>query len=439
MRFNYFKSRLTQDSPWTYIILFLLIFLFINIRQHRITNFGCEICADKAGYYIYLAATFHMGFQASNYPEGFEKLHGDGFIPDRINDKIITKYAAGVAFVLSPFYAAGFVINKLFSINAHPFSGFYLFFINIGAAFYAVLGLFFMKKWLEKYVSRRSAVLTTAMVFTGTNLLYYTLDETLMSHLYSFTMFALVLYNLTRYRETERFHYFVFFALALGVAILIRPTNALFGLIAFLFLLSSERSLLSNLQLIFKPVNILTGLVIIGLVLLPQMIYWKFAFGSYVTWPYRGEGFTNLDSPQILTYWLAPQSGLFLWTPLILISLFYTLIVFKNQSGVYSIVWVTFLITSYLFSAWYTPEFGGCNFGKRTVIEYLPVLMLPLGFLLDELKNYSKSLKYVTSGLISLSVIYNLLLFIAFDTCFFGSTWDWKKFGEFLYEAITFG
>lgn len=427
------------NSKWIYLVLFLAVFALINIRQNRITNFGCEICADKAGYYIYLPALFHMGFSANEYPEGFEKEHGDGFVLDRIQNKVINKYAAGVAFLLAPFYLLGAIIAILFSVNAFPFSYYYLFFINIGAAFYLVAGLFFFRKWIEHYTSRWSSFFTMLFIFFGTNLYYYTLDESLMSHLYSFSMFAIVLYSLKKYSITLEYKYFILFSLAFSIAILVRPTNVLFGIIAFLFDIRSFEGFKQKLILLLQPKNIIAGLLIFFLVMLPQFIYWKFAYGNYLAWSYRGEGFTNWNSPMFLTVWFAPQSGLFLWTPIILIPIIYAFARIKTQTGVFPLITGTFLIVSYIFAAWYSPEFGGCNFGKRPMVEYLPVLMMPVGFLLDDLKSFKKNSKYLSVLFLLIFTFYNLILFRVFDTCFFGSTWDWNKFLELLQKAVIFG
>ena len=165
-----------HNSKWIYVLLFLLVLILANVRQRMITNFDCEICADKAGYYMFLPAVVHLGFSAENYPEGFDTAHGDGFRIDRENNKIVTKFTYGVAALLFPFYGAGAVIAKVFSLDVSPYSNYYLFFINIGAAFYLVLGLYFLRKWLGYYVDRKSSFLTILVIFFGTNLYYYVLE-----------------------------------------------------------------------------------------------------------------------------------------------------------------------------------------------------------------------------------------------------------------------
>ena len=67
------------------------------------------------------------------------------------------------------------------------------------------------------------------------------------------------------------------------------------------------------------------GLVLLGsvLMLLPQLLYWNYLNGSWVTYSYGNEGFNWLN-PKLLNTWFSPNNGLFLYTPfyfLILLTL----------------------------------------------------------------------------------------------------------------------
>lgn len=429
-----------HNSKWFYLVLFLIVFLLINARQSRITNFGCEICADKAGYYMYLPAIFHLGFGASNYEEGFDNRHGDGFRIDREKDKIITKFTSGVALLLLPFYAIGALIASIFGLDVQPYSGFYLFFVNIGAAFYLALGLFFLRKWLNFYVDSNCSLYSVLLIFFGTNLYYYTLDETLMSHLYSFTMFSTFLYGLKSFYETKKWIHFLLFATSLSIAILIRPTNALFGLIGFFIDLKSFSAFKSRLLLLLDPKYLFPGVIIFVLIMMPQFLYWKFAFGEYIVWSYEGEGFTYWSNPQFLTVWFSPQSGLFTYTPILLISLLFSAIMIakKNTYTNSTLVIISFLAVSYMCASWNNPYFGICNFGKRPMVEYLPILFLPISYFFSYYNSISKIIRHIALALILLMVLYNLALFRAFDTCFFGETWEWEKFGQLVKKAFLF-
>lgn len=305
-----------------------------------------------------------------------------------------------------------------------------------------VLGLFFFGKWLSSYFDTTISTLSALIVFFGTNLYYYSLDETLMSHLYSFSMFSTLLYGLKMFTISKRFKHFLLFIVPFSIAVLIRPTNALFGVIALCCDINHLKDFKNKLILLFTPKYLIPGCIVFFAIFLPQLFYWKFAFGKYFAWSYQDEGFTFWNNPQFLIVWFSPQSGLFPYTPIVFLSLIVSIIlifrktIFPNSFGNSLVALITFFIVSYMCASWNNPYFGICNFGKRPMVEYLPVLMLPISYLMAGYKYFSKLGKYLVVSLISVMVIYNLALFRVFNTCFFGDTWDWALFAELLSKAF---
>jgi len=257
-----------SKSIWFYSILVLVIFLLINLRQKKITNFDCEICVDKAGYLIFLPAIFHMGFEAAGYPEGFEEKLGIGNTIDREQNKVITKYTYGLSLLWLPYYALAALIAKLFSLQVEPVSYYYLFFINIGAAIYAVVGLLCFRKWLEYHVDSKSSLVTMFALFFGTSLYYYVLDESLMSHLYSFVMLSVGLFSFKSYLGSGISRNFILLCLAVSMAILIRPINVLFVPIIIFQDTRSWKDMLSKISLMLAPRNLLTAMLIFTIIIM---------------------------------------------------------------------------------------------------------------------------------------------------------------------------
>jgi hypothetical protein len=385
---------------------------------------------------MYLPAMFQMGFKTTNYPDGFDKKHGWGFIIDRTNDRIVTKFTCGLAMLLAPFYGLGVLIAKFFSINVNPYSSYFLFFVNIGAAFYAIIGLFYLRRWLDFYVHTTNSILTVLVIFFGTNLYYYTLDESLMTHMYSFSLFSLGLYGFKSYCSEHKFKYYLMFTISLSLAIVVRPTNILFGLIILLFDVQSFKDLRQKLGLVFNPKNLLFGILVFTIIILPQALYWKFAFGKYIFWSYQDEGFSYWKNPQFLTVWFSPQSGLFIYTPIILLAIIFSLVMVIKRIPNGALIFGTFVTVSYMCAAWANPFFGECNFGKRPMVEYLPVIMMPIAYMFENYKGYPKSIKKIIGTSIILLLYYNLALFAVFNTCFHGQLWEWDKFKELLKDAI---
>ncbi|MFT5878901.1 MAG: hypothetical protein ACI8SA_002772, partial [Dokdonia sp.] len=84
-------------SKSMYFWLFVLTVLLTNLRQNVVTKFDCEICSDKARYFMYLPAAFYYGFEASQFPKDKGQRTGNGFYLDSIENKTITKFTSGIA------------------------------------------------------------------------------------------------------------------------------------------------------------------------------------------------------------------------------------------------------------------------------------------------------------------------------------------------------
>ncbi|UTW66633.1 hypothetical protein KFE94_00545 [bacterium SCSIO 12643] len=426
-----------HNSIGVYLVIFILTVFFTNLRQNVVTNNQCEICSDKAGYYMYLPATFHWGFGTSHYEESFEEQHGYGFKIDRENDIVITKFTSGVAILLSPFYGLGTIIDRVFSLGNHPYSRFYLFFINLGSAFYLTLGLYFLRKWLHNYVDAISSFWTIITLILATNLTYYTLDENLMSHLYSFTLFVLILYSIKRFYQSSHLKYFILFSFALALSILVRPTNILFLPIALFLDIKDFESLKKNLLQLISFKTIILGSLILLLVLSPQMVYWKMAYDKYIVWSYSGEGFTLWNRPDFLITWFSPQSGLIPYVPVFILSIIFWIVMYRRKAANVWLILITFLAISYMCAAWHNPFFGDCNFGKRPMVEYYPVLFLPIAFMFSYYPSFSIQIQKILIGSLMIFSYYHLTLFGVFDTCFYGEVWEWDTFGALVKKAIV--
>jgi hypothetical protein len=393
-------SALVNNQKRFYVLLFLIIYALITLRQNENTNYGCELCADKAGYYMYLPAFFHLGFNASDYPPNFDVERGNGFHLIKETNKVVTKFTCGIALLLSPFYALGALVAKVFSIPVSPYSYYYLFFVNIGAALYITFGLYFLRRWLSNYVNDNVALLTTGIVFFTTHLYYYTLDESIMAHHYSFSLFAAILFSLKTYTEKKEFKYFILLAVASSFAILVRPSNVIFILIALLADVSAYSDLKNKLKLLFAPKCIFFSVLTFAIVMLPQIMYWKFAFGKYIVWSYDDEGFIYWQTPHLLKVWFSPQGGLFPYTPIIFLSLFFAAVMFLKKEKNAMLIFISFFIVSYVCAAWWHPFFGFCNFGKRPFVDFLPILMLPIAYMLKYFTLYAKRTQQVLLGLV---------------------------------------
>lgn len=374
---------------------------------------------------MYLPALFYYGFEADAYPKNFDHAHGDGFHLNNETNRITTKFTSGVALMLLPFYGLGVLIAAIFRLSVDGYSNYFMVFVNIGASFYLVVGLYYLKKWLNNYASEISSTITVLTIYLGTNLLYYTLDENLMSHLYSFSLLSIALYNSQQFLKTKKTSFFIGLVAALTLAILIRPTNVLFLPIVLFSSSFSITTTINYLRSLITLKNFLISSLIALLILTPQLIYWKYTFGSFIQYTYTNEGFIYWNSPKFLLVLFSPQSGFLPYTPIYFLILAVSIVLFKKHKTQMLLGWTTFAAVVYMCASWSNPDFGVCNFGKRPIIEYYPILFMPLAYFLDFVWQKQKLLLYsILTGFVAA----NIYLFIQFDTCFFGEPWEWTKF-----------
>lgn len=413
----------------TCIALFLTFYTHKNVGYY---NWKSEIWADKAGYYIYLPSLFMYQFDATKAPEKIDEKVGYGFTLDMEKKTINTKYTYGVAALISPFFIIARLISPILQVPGEGgFSPVFHKAVNFAAVFYLIFGLILLRRFLENYFKKSTTYITIFFIFAGTNLFYYTVNDTLMSHVYSFFIFSLFLYSLKKFLlEPQRLIYFLVLSFAFGMAILIRPTNILLLLLFFVWDVHSFREIVGRIGMILHPKRLVSFLAIVVLIFLPQMIYWKYSRGSWISWSYANEGFTNWNQPKILEVWFSTLNGLFLYTPFVVLILIGMVLMLRKKLINGLTVVIFFLMVSYIASAWYNWYFG-CSFGQRSFVEYMALFAVPFGFFVEAIPNLKNLLirTLVLFLLLALSY-YNIRMSLEFEKCFFGSTWDWDQFAK---------
>jgi hypothetical protein len=428
-------SRDKIDRIIFILLFFLGLFLAYNINFADKNHPQHKINSDKAYYYVYLPATFIYGWDVHKFPAGIEKKFG-GFVFDYKNNKISDKMTCGVAILWAPFFLVTHFIAVQWNLQPDGFSEFYEKMTILPGVFYLVLGLFFLMKFLRNYFSRWISYITVFLIFVGTNLYYFGIDDGLMSHVNSFFLFALFLFLLKKFlnQEKKSFGLYIGMCFVVSLAILIRPTNILILLWVFFLDITSVKSLRQRILVFIKPSYIVAFIIISALVFLPQFIYWKYLTGNFVYYSYSNEGFQNWKNPLMIEFWFAPLNGFFLYTPLALLFIagIVYMILKKIPNGIF--IAFFFLLISYVFASWHMWYFGG-SFGCRPLIEYYTILALPFGYFLYYLKSlknlFIRSLLVLT---IIVSVYYNLKL--TYDPGWNPySTWSWDDYFRHLEEA----
>ena len=411
--------------------LLFLFLLFVSLNRHSkhpAFDYHSEIFTDKAGYHVYLPAFFYYDMDGQKMPENIDLKTGTGF---RIKDsKIITKYPVGVALLELPFFAVAAAIDEVQGVTElKGYTTTHHKILCFSGAFYGTIGLliFFLfgRKFWDLSVSK--AYLLTLMVLGCSNLLYYITRDPGMSHLYSFTVFAGLLYlfyasisegKLTPLR-------LIGILLLLSMVIAIRPLNLVFLSFPIVYLMLSHWGEIKVLKFIKLKTSLAIGVVLAFIPIALQLIYNRYAYGALLSDSYAGETFNRWDKLNLLEFWFGANNGVFIYIPILLLVLVWVVQQLLDKKYTALLYLGYFLAITITYAAWWSPTLG-CGFGHRGFTEHLVFFALPMA---GVIRNWKPRTIQIMWGI---TILVFVLLFVAqynFDDCWRGDgAWDWVEF-----------
>lgn len=419
---------------WLVVSCFFWLTLFLTLNRHNKSgsfNYHSEIWGDKAGYYMYLPATFKFNFKANNFPKNIDLKTGNGFTIDQKNNTIKTRYTYGVAILQMPFFLLSDLIGETLQLQPSGFSPIHHLFINIASISYLLLGFLFLGKYLKNTFKTNVIYLVLLTLFLGTNLFYYSIDETGMSHVYSFALFSIYLYLLQRTHFLSEYNLkkVILIGLVMGLILLVRPSNIIFLSLYFFLNINKKEDIIIRLKRVLSPSIFIPIIVCTLIIISPQLIYWKYAFGSFFHYSY-GNACFNWSSTNLLLTWFSPNNGLFSYTPFYFLFLIASIYMVKKKLQNGWAILLLFFGLSYVLSCWFDYKFG-CAFGARSYVEYLTLFSIPLAHLLKKINTFNR-VKIISSWLLIFALItFNLKMTYSYDGCFYGEgDWDWRAYYE---------
>ncbi len=368
----------------------LLVFLVttnINWGGDRSKNI---IRSDAKCYYLYLPGAFIYNDLNFKFVQEIEYgTYKDEFncrdCREYIDGKAFSKVTAGVALAQMPFFLGGHVYAHIAGFPADGYSKPYQICITISAVFYLFIGLWFLNLLLTTYqIKSTNRIIVMLCCVFGTNLLYYTIGEPGLSHIYSFALVNMVAYYFRRYFLTGIAKYIIWSGILLGMIVLIRPVNIII-LPGMLALAGDRQNLLHKFRLLKQKyqaliISFLCFCALIGL----QVAIFMIQTGRPWVDTYGNESF-DFTRPEIINILFSYKKGLFLYTPLYLISLAGLFFMYKKQKwGVITIA-IFLIFFTYIVSSWWSWWYGG-SFSSRVYVDILMFFMLPLSFLMEAAK-----------------------------------------------------
>ncbi|MDX9695651.1 MAG: hypothetical protein RBT49_07645 [Bacteroidales bacterium] len=406
-----------RNNKYTLVVFILVIIVYtwtvFNISKWRKNQ---VINNDAVSYYSYLPAAFiykDLSFSfVDSLPKDFE---GRIWFQTTPSGDRVQKMTMGLSVLYAPFFFAAHSIAHIADLKANGYSEIYGMFLCFAGLFYGLLGLFILSKILLRYFNDKITALVILILAFGTNFFYYVTNEGEMSHAFSFFLFSLFFYFSLQWNKNQSIKNTIALGLTGGLIILVRPTNGIAFLIPILFGIYNLNTLRSACNLFIKNwFKLLIIGLIVFLIFLPQLLYWKFATGNYLFYSYGNEGFF-FSNPQIINGLFSYRKGWLIYTPIMIFALIgLPMLFFKAKEFFYPII-IYFGINIFIIFSWWSWWYGG-GFGARPLIESYVFLSIPLAVFIDFIFKQIKPVKYIAGVLIIMMLCLNLF-----------QTWQYRR------------
>lgn len=424
---------------WKSYIAILLIALVVGQRLTQ-REYQYSISWDTFGYYLYLPAFFYQHDLTLADPSWANKmrekydLSGTLYQVHKLeNDNFVIQYSSGMAVLMLPAFVAGHFIAKWFDYPMDGFSLPYQTSVFIWSFIIGLIGLYYLRKLLLLFFDDGRVAWILCLIAFATNYYIQTTQALTTSHTYLFTLYSIFFYHTIQWHKSKKIKDILFCAFSLGLMCLTRPTEFIAVLI---FLLWDFRGLKG--QFLYWKTSItqhryqaLLFILILILCASPQLIYWMEISGKPFIMSYanHGEGFDFL-SPHTLDYLFSYRKGLFVYSPILLLSTLAFIFLWKQNRPVFWSLAIYFIIYIYVVSSWSCWWYAHC-FGQRSIYQVLPVFAILLGYFIQWIQTH-KWMKVAGTAALSFCLI--LCLFQSYQ--FAAGIIDGSRMTKAYYWAI---
>lgn len=362
-----------------------------NIKPDHVLT----IHTDGAGYYAYLPKWYiykeSQGFEfLKDITNQYQLPHFiSGVRMDEDYPNGMDKYFVGTALLSSPLFLINHGINLIMYGEGDGYSKSYQLTVSLNGLLFYLIGIFGIINILRFFKIGYGIISLSIIILTfGTNLNFYSVYFPSFSHVYSFALIAWFFYFALLLGKYSNKKTIIVLALLLGLIFLVRPTNALVILI-LPFCFSSLKDFWFYVKNLFnsnKSVLLLVSFIFLFLVSFQLYINYN-QLGKMTLSSYTGESFSFLFEPKWKEVLFGFKKGYFIYAPILLFSFPGLYFLFKFNKNLFYGWILTSVVLIYLTSSWWCWWYGG-GLGMRPFVDFLPILFLPIPFLLNKLNRY---------------------------------------------------
>jgi hypothetical protein len=402
--------------------------------KFAVTGFG--VYGDGLGYYTPLRSLLFDGnLRVDNeyryYAEATAQFGAGARVFGEIPE--YSKYTLGLGIILLPFFVLGHIVGQLLNawggeVVLNGMTWPYEFFYCLGSVTLGVGSLVLSYALARRYCSRLASLLAVIGIWFASPLSFYLLVEVSMSHAVSAFLIAAFLWvTFTRPWE-RRWVWQLWLGILIAMATWVRPQDGLFLVIPPLWsglqhfgpsgLRSPTRVPISQLALV-RAVAVM-GLVALG-GQIPQILIYISQYGGIDQVPYLAEGQAQgygssfrWGQPALWQVLWSGHRGLFIWHPLLLLSVAGLILLFRQHKALALALLVGFLLQVYFVASWWC-WWQGASVGGRMFANCTAIFILGLAWFWDWLGTVLGRWR-VALGLTIFLIIWNALIILQYQS-----------------------
>ncbi|MBI5538842.1 MAG: hypothetical protein HY951_02210 [Bacteroidia bacterium] len=386
------------------IIYLLLHFIFVFWKRPMDV-----IASDTKEYYAFLPAFLINHDLTLKYIEQNPEFYADKIRSRNKleNGNYVIKTTMGLSFMYLPFFALAHVSTYFSEYASDGYTRPYGIALVFASLTYFFLGLFVLKKTLSLYFNNKVIGWVLFLIAFGTNITNYLTAEAAYSHSFSFALFSFFIWNTIKWHDNPNFKRSIYLGLLLGLISLIRPTNGLIVLVFILWNIDSLINIKERFYLFLKNYfKIFVILLLMILVWLPQLFYWKYVSGNWLFYSYDNEGFF-FSNPHFVDVLVGFRKGWFIYTPLMFFASIGFVVLFNNYRKLFWNTFIFFIVNIYIISSWWCWWYGG-SFGLRPFIDSYALMAIPLAAIVSFVLQRKNILKLFLLSFAVLLIVFNL-------------------------------
>jgi hypothetical protein len=330
-------------------------------------------------------------------------------------------YAIGAPLLWLPFFMLAHGIESVRLPASQGYETTYVVLVSLASLLYGFCAILVLHGIASELFGPRAATLAAIGGWLATPLVFYTYCHPLMSHAADAFGNALVMLAWYRLRPSPR-SWFAFGA-ATGVAMLIRPQNALLIVPAAVEWVQLMQGTVRRASPAECPnTNRSAGLALVyglGLLVmfLPQMATWRVVYGHWLEWnpyAYSNAGHFHWNPLPIGRVLLSTDRGLFVWSPILVFAVAGLVPLWRGHRRLGLFALWSLVGQVVLVSMWSSPG-GGSAFGARVLLNNVPAYILGLAAFIDRLRHRAWSDRTL-AVCVAAFVAWNFLLIAQYAT-----------------------